>query len=379
MRHLLFVLGIAIMAGCSSGRKTTGNIVGGDIKQLRFINEYIVSNEIQLKGTIVGGLSGIDYDRARDLYYLICDDPSSKGPARFYTAKLLIGNKGIDSIVFTDVTTILDPFGNPYPDITKDRVHSADLEAMRYDPAEDILVRSSEGQRFTRDGKQELQDPGIIIMDRSGRYKDSFALPVNMHIQAEEKGPRHNSVFEGLTFGDNNSVFTSLEDAIYEDGRSAATGDSTAWVRLLKFDRKTKKQIAQYAYQADAVPYAPIPAGAFKINGISDILYIGNDKFIVVERAYSTGRLPSDIRVYLADIKNAEDISTIALATKTVQKPVAKKLLLDMNTLGLFTDNIEGVTLGPVLSNGNRSLIFVADNNFAARQKSQFLLFEILP
>ena len=120
-------------------------------------------------------------------------------------------------------------------------------------------------------------------------------------------------------------------------------------------------------------------AGAFKINGVSDILYIGNDKFIVIERGYSTGRLPSDIRVYLADIKNAEDISTIALATQAVKRPVTKKLLFDMNTLGLFIDNIEGVTFGPVLPNGNRSLVFVADNNFSAKQKSQFLLFEILP
>ena len=135
---------------------------------------------------------------------------------------------------------------------------------MRYDAAERIFIRSSEGQRFIRDGKQELQSPDIVIMDRSGRYKDSFALPANMHIQAEEKGPRHNSVFEGLTFGDNyNSIFVSVEDAIYEDGRSAATGDSTAWIRLLKFDGKTKKQIAQYAYQADAVRYTPVPRRSF--------------------------------------------------------------------------------------------------------------------
>ena len=375
----LVILFIALLYGCTSTKKIA-NQSGRDIRALKLINEYIVPNDMQLKGTTVGGLSGIDYDQARDVYYMICDDPSSKGHARFYTAKLLISNKGIDSIVFTDVTTILDPSGKPYPDITKDRIHSADMEAMRYDPVQDILIRSTEGQRFIRDGKQELQNPDIVIMNRSGRYKDSFPLPANMYIEAEEKGPRHNSVFEGLTFGDNdNSVFVSLEDAIYEDGRSAATGDSTAWTRLLKFDGKTKKQIAQYAYQADAVRYAPVPAGAFKVNGVSDILYIGNDQFIVIERAYSTGRLPSDIRVYLADIKNAEDISTISLATQPVQKPVTKKILLDMNKLDLFIDNIEGVTFGPVLPNGNRSLVFVADNNFSAKQKSQFLLFEILP
>ena len=98
MRHLLFVLGIVIMAGCSSARKTTGKTAAVTINGIRFINEYIFPNDIQFKNTVIGGLSGIDYDAARDVYYMICDDPSSKGPARFYTAKLLISNKGIDSV-----------------------------------------------------------------------------------------------------------------------------------------------------------------------------------------------------------------------------------------------------------------------------------------
>ncbi len=380
MRYLLFVLGVVLMMGCSSVRKATDKTAASDIKQIRFINEYIYPNEVRLNNTVIGGLSGIDYDKSRDVYYLVCDDPSTKGPARFYTAKLFISNKGLDSVIFTDVTTVLDSLGNPYTDITKDRFHSADLEAMRYDPVEDVLVRSSEGQRFIRDGKQELQNPDIVVMDRTGRYKDSFALPDNMWIHAAEKGPRHNGVFEGLAFdNDDNSLLVSVEDAIYDDGYGAATGDSTAWIRLLKFDRKTKKQIAQFAYRVDAVPYAPVPAGAFKINGVSDILYLGDDKLMVIERAYSTGRIPSDIRVYIADMKNAKDISGKRLSGATVKRPITKKLLLDMNTLGLFTENIEGATFGPVLPNGNRSLIFVADNNFAAKQKSQFLLFEVLP
>lgn len=381
MRHLLFAFGVVLMIGCSPAIKTSSKKSPDDITKINLINEYILPNDIQFENTIVGGLSGIDHDAKRNVYYMICDDPSTKGPARFYTAELLVSNKGIDSVIFTDVTVILDPGGNPYPDITKDRIHSADLEAMRYDPAADILIRSSEGQRIIRDGKQELQNPEIVIMSRDGRYIDSFLLPANMHIQFEEKGPRHNSVFEGLAFADDDSsVYISLEDAIYDDGPSAGTGDSTAWIRLLKFDRKTKKQIAQYAYQLDGVPHAPVPPGAFKINGVSDILYTGNNKFIVVERGYSAGRLPSDIRVYSADIKDADDISGIAsLATHPVQKSVTKKLLLDMTTLDVFIDNIEGVTFGPVLPNGRRTLVFVADNNFAARQKSQFLLFEILP
>ncbi|MGZ8558755.1 MAG: esterase-like activity of phytase family protein, partial [Chitinophagaceae bacterium] len=325
---------------------------------------------------------GIDYDKTRDVYYMVCDDPSAKSPARFYTVKLQIGNKGIDSVVFTDVTTILDPHGKPYPDITRDRIHSADLEAMRYDPLSDLLVRSSEGQRFVKDGNQELQNPGVIIMDRNGQYKDSFDLPANMHIQSEEKGPRHNSVFEGLDFADNfRHLYVSVEEALHEDGLKAGTGDSTAWIRILKFDMQTKKQVAQYAYKISSVPYPATPPGAFKVNGVTDILYPGNDKFLVVERAFSTGRIPSDIRIYIADARGAADIATISsLKTQSPKKPITKKLLLDMNkNITPVIYNIEGVTFGPLLANGHQSLIFVSDNNFNTKEKTQFLLFEVIP
>jgi hypothetical protein len=375
------LLSLFLIYSCSSSKKIRSKTSYG-ISSLRFIDEYIVPHDMQFNGTTVGGLSAIDYDRARNVYYMICDDPSAKSPARFYTANLLISDKGIDSVVFTDVTTILDPLGKPYPDITKDRIHSADLEAMRYDPLQDILIRTSEGQRIIKDKKQELQDPGIVIMNRSGQYKDSFALPANMHIQAEEKGPRHNSVFEGLDFADDyRSLYISVEEALYEDALKAGTGDSTSWVRFLKFDMTSKQQVAQYAYEIGAIPYPANPVGAFKINGVSDILYLGNEKFIVIERAYSTGRIPTDIKVYLADAAGAEDISAISsLKMQPAKKTITKKLLLDMNKkLKQDVFNVEGVTFGPKLSTGNRSLIFVTDNNFNGKEKTQFFLFEVMP
>lgn len=380
MRHVIFVICVAVITGCSSSHKATGKSASNDIKEIRFLSEYILPNNMPFKNTIVGGLSGIDHDMKRDLYYMNSDDPSSKGPTRYYTAKILISENKIDSVEILDVTPLLNPQGQPFADITKDRIHSADVEAIRYDPTRDELIWSSEGQRVIKEGIRDLEDPAVVIMDRSGHYKDSFALPANMHIQPIEKGPRHNSVFEGVAFDeDYRHLFVSVEEPVYEDGPRAGTGDSTAWIRILKFDRETKQPIAQYAYKIDAVPFPANPPGAFKINGVSDIMYIGNDKFIVIERGYSTGRIPSDIRVYIADAKGAEDISSISLMSQRVKKPVTKKLLLDMNSLNRFIDNIEGVTFGPVLSNGHRSLIFVADDNFAKYQKSQFLLFEVLP
>ena len=59
-----------------------------EIGGVRFIGAVTVPNDQTVDGTLVGGLSGIDYDPAADLWYLISDDKSDKDPARFYTAKL---------------------------------------------------------------------------------------------------------------------------------------------------------------------------------------------------------------------------------------------------------------------------------------------------
>ena len=53
---------------------------------------------------------------------------------------------------------------------------------------------------------------------------------------------------------------------------------------------------------------------------------------------------------------------------------------MDLNQQGLpWVDNIECVTFGPRLPNGNASLIMASDNNFSPKQVNQFLSFEVLP
>ena len=85
-RLVIFSAISVFVLSCSSSRKTTGSGTAA-ISKLRFINEYVVPSAMPFKGTIVGGLSGIDRDAANDLYYLIADDRSDKSPAHFYTAK----------------------------------------------------------------------------------------------------------------------------------------------------------------------------------------------------------------------------------------------------------------------------------------------------
>ena len=47
----------------------------------------------------------------------------------------------------------------------------------------------------------------------------------------------------------------------------------------------------------------------------------------------------------------------------------------DLRKLNVLLDNIEGLTFGPNLSQGDRSLILVSDNNFQTIQKTQILIY----
>ena len=72
--------------------------VAGQFGSLRFLGEQRVPNDLMVDGTLVGGLSGIDYDPVTGEWVIISDDRSEHGPARFYTAALEIGEAGFSSV-----------------------------------------------------------------------------------------------------------------------------------------------------------------------------------------------------------------------------------------------------------------------------------------
>jgi len=367
---------ICILIASCTPQKT---VLFADNTQLKFVNEYDVSYNKSFQNTTIGGLSGIDYDAKHDVYYLISDDRSAMNPARFYKAKIHIDQNKIDRVEFTGVKTLLQSDGTVYPNSKQDPYHTPDPEDIRYNAKTKQLVWTSEGERIVKKQGVVLEDPSVIAVTTGGKYIDSFALPSNMHMQSIEKGPRQNGVFEGLSFANHyKHLFVSVEEPLYEDGPRAGLDDSSAWIRIVKYDVKTRKPIAQYGYQIDPVAYPANPPGAFKINGIPDILVLNDHQLIVIERSFSSGRKPCTIKIYLADLNGAEDVSSISSLKNTSFHPVAKRLLLNMDSLGIYTDNIEGVTFGPRLSNGHQSLVFVGDNNFSPDEITQFLLFQIL-
>ncbi|MGV0624827.1 esterase-like activity of phytase family protein [Mycolicibacter minnesotensis] len=346
---------------------------------LQYLGQIVLEPDTVFGGTVVGGLSGISYDPGRDRYYVISDDRSAHGPARFYTLRLSVSERGVDELAITAVHPLHDAQGRPFAprDFDADPpVVPPDPEGIAFDSGRQRLYWSSEGERRT-DGPHGavLADPWVRVAGLDGSYLGQFTLPPEQAMSAQPRGPRRNTALEGLTVtGDGRTLFTAMEGPGYDDGDlpDRVHGGLTR-ITAYRLDAPDPGvPAAQYAYPLDA---APRP-GAAETNGLTDLVALSDGVFLVIERAFSDR---PNVRLFRAEIAGATDVLGVPALTGAAVTPMTKTLLADLSTTpGLDPlDNIEGITLGPRLSDGRQTVILVSDDNFSPRQVTQFVAFAI--
>ncbi|ALV07529.1 esterase-like activity of phytase family protein [Roseateles depolymerans] len=355
------------------------------VSSLRLIGQQILPRRLDYAGTVVGGLSGVDYDAKSDSFVFISDDRTttdSAGAPRLYTAKLAFDANSFTAVSFTGVVTMKQPDGSVYPKVPDAKV--ADPESVRIDPVTGNWVWLSEGDRTLTSSPVRVINPFIREITPQGTHVREYSLPPMFQMSAQETGPRGNLTFEGLSFSrDGRSAWVIMEGALIQDG-PLPTPTSGSASRLTRFDRASGVADAQFVYPIDPVQAAPSPAGQFTVNGPTEILALSATRFLVLERSFSVGVVGNQVRLYEIDVANSTNV--LASASLTGAVPVTKRLVLDFETLkaplgGIA--NLEGITFGPMLANGKRSLVVVADDNFptadSATDRNQILVFEIQP
>ncbi|MDB5847784.1 MAG: hypothetical protein JWP29_1536 [Rhodoferax sp.] len=374
---------LATLAGCGGGSDDAERSVAS----LRFIGQQVLPRRGEFQGTVVGGLSGIDYDAANARYVLISDDRTttdSPNAPRFYTATLAFDANAFTSVQFTSTTPLKQPDGSVFPKVPDARV--ADPESIRIDPVNGNLAWASEGDRTLTGTPTRVIDPFVREMSGSGAYVRDYAVPAMFHMSAADTGPRGNLVFEGLAFTpDRKQLVVATEGALFADGPTP-TVDAGSVSRFTVYHRDTGAAAAQYAYPIDKIQATPVPATAFSVNGPTEILAVTNTKFLVLERSFSVGVEGNQVRLYEVDTAGATDVLNTPALVGASYKPLSKRLVLNFNTLATQLGgiaNLEGLTFGPKLANGHDSLVVVADDNFptadSTTDRNQILVFEVLP
>jgi len=332
---------------------------------LHYLGQQVIPHAHEYAGTTVGGLSGLDYAASSNRFVAISDDRSERQSARFYTLSLDLGefndrpDPGHAGVRFLSVTTLRDRTGKPHAE------GSVDPEAIRRG-GDGELWWASEGN--VRRGIA----PAIEKVGADGTALQRLDIPRH-YLPGKESGVRHNLAFESLAIAEG-KLYVGTENALAQDG-PAADLDQPSPARILVYDLTSGKRLAEHVYVVDAVPVPPPLPGLYRTNGLVELLG-GNGMLLALERSYTMG-VGNSVRIYRLDLAGASNVADRESLVGTSFTPVRKTLWLDLAVLGIPLDNLEGMSWGPRLPNGRRTLILVSDNNFSARQITQWLAFEV--
>jgi hypothetical protein len=353
------VTSLAVPAAASAPR--------GPSSPLEYLGDTTIPAGLPFDGTVVGGLSSITYDASRDVYYALSDDqgagftPTST-PSRFYTLHIDVSDGSLDAgdVTVLSTTTLLGLDGEPFP------AQSLDPEGMTLTPQHTLVV-TSEG----------ISNRGIppFVREFSLSGQELRDLPVPGYFDPTDPsvGVRNNLGFEAAAVTpDGQRLVVGTENALVQDG-PAATTSTTSPARILSYHIGHGGSDREYVYDTDPVS-APSPV--FTVNGLVELLPLNEQFMLAMERSFSVG-VGNDIRIFRLALPGATNVSGVPdLDDVTGLRPAQKSLLLQLPATvgGQPLDNVEGMTLGPLLPDGRRAVLLVSDNNFTPGQDSQVLL-----
>lgn len=234
--------------------------------------------------------------------------------------------------------------------------------------------------------------PSVYEFNRGGQLVRQYTLPDNLVPRAGSTvdygaapptltaGREGNRGFEGLAISpDGRFAYAMLQNGTIQDGWTASSRGQ--YTRIVKFDTETGLAVAQYAYQLDR---------AGQGQGISAIVALGNDRFLVLERnnrgvGVGATLATADKSVYQIDLSTAVDVTNVNLpASGSFAGAVVKgsKVIdLDANTLAALgnrsPEKWEGLAIGPQLADGRYLLLTGTDNDYSVTQSGSGTQYDV--
>ncbi|MBL8818830.1 MAG: esterase-like activity of phytase family protein [Planctomyces sp.] len=335
----------------------------------------------------IGGFSAIDATENPGVYRVLPDrgpdDGATSYRCRSHLLKIQIDPQAVSRVNVELLATeyLTDELGRGWYGSSTAPVSSD--SAGRLDP---------EGLRTLPGGRFLLSDeygPSILEFASNGRLVRSWQVPQHMQVEhpaatkqeenaLNQRGRASNKGIEGLAVSHDGQFAVGLfQQALLQDSvRSPEKGTPSGNVaRLLVIDRETQES-KEYLYELESSEF-----------GTNEILAAGPDQYLVIEKDGLSGNEAAFRKLMLISTVGATDVTgmdcSFAEGIPSHVKPVTKTEFLDFlnPAFGLAGDSmpekIEGLTWGPPLADGRKTLIVVVDNDFEYTAPSRIWVFAL--
>ena len=389
-RLLQVVIVLSLCTACTLPQVSAEQRIFLDLS-LDFLGEYRLSPETTFSDQPIGRLSGITYQLqgygdstpSGTYFYGVSQESDQSNSVQVYTLKSDLNTPASDSnqiqsMTVEAVTVLKDQSGQPLPDQT---IHP---ESIVFSPRESVFIAA-----------EEVNDNGSLPLIgefdlKTGQLKNTVPLPPNYRPpeddEQEPQGIQPNLGFRSMTIApdgfsmgglDPFRLFTSTEAPLFQDLDADATQ-----LRLLHYVIADR---ASFLISENLYPLEPKPEMGSAYHLAEIIALPESGHFLSLERSRS---VPSGVsptpsayhaKIYQLFTGNATDTSRIASlrGQLSIVQPLHKKLLLDLNELGIPLQRLDGMTLGPKLPEGGQSLILMSNDTDDTASATQFLLFSL--
>jgi hypothetical protein len=222
--------------------------------------------------------------------------------------------------------------------------------------SEGIAYRAASGTVFVSD---EVASTINEFSLSTGNLVGSVSVPA-IYASANVQS---NMGLESLAYGAG-GLWTANEEALVPDGPLATT-TAGSWVRIQRFD-ESLTAVSQWGYRSDPITTLN-PFISAERSGVVDILPWTETELLVLERELGGPVVPQfRSRLYFVDTTTGSDVTPLATIDAGGFIPLSKSLLWE-RSFGL--SNFEGMTYGPTLTDGSRSLLLISDNGGGLNQE----------
>lgn len=339
--------------------------------------------ETNTPSNALGGFSALDYTGQGDRYVVLSDRGAGDGAASFpcrYHECDLKWDAASRSLSFQLVATrqLFNAQGQPL---------TGSLESLKQWRGSDRPTSyDPEGIRWLGDGRVLISDeygPFVDTFDRDGKLQSSLAVPEAFGLSDRRDPPLVVGTFpnrglEGIAVTPGNqTIVAAMQGPLVQDGRIENNKCYGLWTRWLVLPHANGKSAfsRQVIYPLDHVS-----------TGVSEVLAIDENRFLVLERDSNAGIEAKFKNIYMADLREASDVASIGSLRDGLPagiRPASKRLLIDLldPAFGLSGENApekpEGLAWGPRLADGRRVLMVSFDNDFDPARESIFVAFAI--